>query len=154
MAMEAFKVGTCSYFQPDVPPGRSSSCRRGCPPGSPTRLGGCGICSFQCGSKCHQSSPKAWAYRCPTTGDPQHHQVGTANGRAHRSQSGDQDHWTSCQERGQTSWRHTWQGHRECRIKNPPGGDTDGGGGKATVETRGDGMEVVHRPTFLRSEDS
>jgi hypothetical protein len=71
-----------------------------------------------------------------------------AAARFNQSQSGDQDHWTSCQERGQTSWRHTWQGHRECRIKIPPGSDTDGGGGKATVGTRGDGMEVVHRPTF------
>jgi hypothetical protein len=148
MAMEAFKVGTRSYFQAKVPPGPSSSYRCGRTPGSPTRLGGCEICSFPCGSECHQSSPKTWAYRCPTTGNPQRHQVGTANGRARRSQSGDQDHWTSCQERGQTSWRHTRQGHRECRIKIPPGSDTDGGGGKATMGTRGDGMEVVHRPAF------
>jgi hypothetical protein len=92
LAMEAFKVDTRSYFQAKVPPGPSSSCRRGRPPVSPTRLGGCEICSFPCGSECHQSSPKAWAYRCPMTGDPQRHQVGTANGRARRSQSGDQDY--------------------------------------------------------------
>jgi hypothetical protein len=88
------------------------------------------------------------------TSDPQRHQVGTANGQARRGQPGDQDHWASCQERSQTSWRHTRQGRRKCRTKISPGSDADGGGGKATMGTRGDGMEVVRSSAFQRSEDT
>jgi hypothetical protein len=40
-------------------------------------------------------------------------QVGTASGRARWVESGNQDHWASCQEGSQTSWRHTRQGDRK-----------------------------------------
>jgi hypothetical protein len=46
------------------------------------------------------------------------------------------------------SWRHTRQCRRKCRTKISPGSDADGGGVKATMGTRGDGMEIVHRSAF------
>jgi hypothetical protein len=47
----------------------------------------------------------------------------------------------------QTGWRHTRQGDRKCRVEVTSGSDADGGGGETTMGARGDGMEVVHRPT-------
>jgi hypothetical protein len=42
---------------------------------------------------------------------------------------------------------HTRQGDRKCGVKVASGSDADGGGGETTMGARGDGMEVVHRPT-------
>jgi hypothetical protein len=46
------------------------------------------------------------------------------------------------------SWRHARQGDRKCGVKVASGSDADGEGGETTMGARGDGMEVVHRPTF------
>jgi hypothetical protein len=43
--------------------------------------------------------------------------------------------------------RHTRQGDWKCGVEVASGSDVDGGGGKTTMGTSGDGMEIVHRPT-------